>query len=85
MLLENPNPSDPQDAEVANMLLHEPDHFVVIAHDWAVRFAGAPLQQHLNTARFNGLARVTPRAEDERRYVPNNDLRCWKTYEKKLT
>ncbi|KAM0479500.1 hypothetical protein ACHAPX_004715 [Trichoderma viride] len=69
MLLENPNPSDPQDAEVANMLLTEPDAFVVMAHDWAVRYAGAPLQPRLNTARFNGLARVQPRSEDERSYL----------------
>lgn len=73
MLLENPNPSDPQDAEVANMLLTEPDAFVVMAHDWAVKYAGAPLQPRLNTARFNGLARVQPRGEDQRQYVPSND------------
>lgn len=78
MLLENPNPSDPQDAEVASMLLTEPDVFVVMAHDWAVKYAGAPQQTHLNTARFSGLARVPPQREDERRYVPSNDLRCWK-------
>lgn len=73
MLLENPNPSDPQDAEVANMLLYRPDSFVTMAHDWAVRFAGAPPQPQLNRARFNGLARVQW-AEDEGRYVPCYDL-----------
>ncbi|KAL7922217.1 ubiquitin-conjugating enzyme/RWD-like protein [Trichoderma austrokoningii] len=65
MLLENPNPSDPQDAEVANMLLSQPEQFVEMAHDWAMRYAGAPHQLKLNKTRFNGLARVRP---NERRY-----------------
>jgi ubiquitin-conjugating enzyme (huntingtin interacting protein 2) len=42
MLLEHPNPKDPQDAEVATMLLNRPEEFATIAHDWAVKYAGAP-------------------------------------------
>lgn len=42
MLLESPNPKDPQDAEVARMLLDDPGYFAIVAHDWAVRHAGAP-------------------------------------------
>ncbi|KAK0720252.1 ubiquitin-conjugating enzyme/RWD-like protein [Lasiosphaeris hirsuta] len=42
MLLESPNPKDPQDAEVARMLMDSPDEFAQKAHDWAVKFAGAP-------------------------------------------
>ncbi|KJR87681.1 ubiquitin-conjugating enzyme (huntingtin interacting protein 2) [Sporothrix schenckii 1099-18] len=41
MLLETPNASDPQDAEVASMLLGNPEQFKLVAHDWAVRYAGA--------------------------------------------
>ena len=42
MLLEFPNPKDPQDAEVARMLLDKPDVFATKAHEWAVKYAGAP-------------------------------------------
>jgi ubiquitin-conjugating enzyme (huntingtin interacting protein 2) len=42
MLLEFPNPKDPQDAEVAAMMISDPARFARVAHDWAVRFAGAP-------------------------------------------
>lgn len=45
MLLESPNPKDPQDAEVAKMMMDDPEYFAVVAHDWAVRHAGAPRRQ----------------------------------------
>ncbi|RKU44014.1 hypothetical protein DL546_003763 [Coniochaeta pulveracea] len=44
MLLEVPNPSDPQDAQVAAMMVEAPDAFNKKAHDWAVEYAGAPMQ-----------------------------------------
>jgi ubiquitin-conjugating enzyme (huntingtin interacting protein 2) len=40
-LLNSPEPSDPQDAEVANMLITRPDEFNHFARDWAQRYAGA--------------------------------------------
>ncbi len=42
MLLESPNPKDPQDAEVAKMMMEDEEYFKVVAHDWAVKHAGAP-------------------------------------------
>ncbi|CAK7265772.1 Ubiquitin-conjugating enzyme E2 1 [Sporothrix epigloea] len=42
LLLICPNPSDPQDAQVAKMMTDEPEFFKIVAHDWAVRYAGAP-------------------------------------------
>lgn len=42
MLLEGPNPKDPQDAEVAKMMMEDHEYFESVAHDWAVRYAGAP-------------------------------------------
>ena len=42
MLLESPNPKDPQDAEVAKMMMEQPVAFANKAHDWAVKYAGAP-------------------------------------------
>lgn len=45
MLLEAPNPKDPQDAEVAKMMMDDHEYFESVAHDWAVRYAGAPRTQ----------------------------------------
>ncbi|KAF6801199.1 ubiquitin-conjugating enzyme [Colletotrichum musicola] len=42
MLLEFPNPKDPQDAEVAKMMNDNPEGFARKAHEWAVKHAGAP-------------------------------------------
>lgn len=42
MLLECPNPKDPQDAEVAKMLVEDPERFALMAHEWAVKYAKAP-------------------------------------------
>lgn len=41
-LLSTPEPKDPQDAEVANMLLRQPEEFQRVARQWAVLYAGAP-------------------------------------------
>lgn len=45
MLLESPNPKDPQDAEVAKMMMDDPEYFAIVAHDWAVKYAGAPRRE----------------------------------------
>jgi Ubiquitin-protein ligase len=47
MLLESPNPKDPQDAEVAKMMLERPDEFARKAHEWAVQYAGAPRRDYI--------------------------------------
>jgi ubiquitin-conjugating enzyme (huntingtin interacting protein 2) len=44
-LLSTPEPKDPQDAEVANMLLRKPKEFERMAREWAINFAGAPKKQ----------------------------------------
>ncbi|TVY36205.1 Ubiquitin-conjugating enzyme E2 [Lachnellula occidentalis] len=41
-LLSTPEPKDPQDAEVASMLMNNPDQFQRIARDWAIKYAAAP-------------------------------------------
>lgn len=48
MLLESPNPKDPQDAEVAKMMMEQPNEFAQKAHDWAVKYAGAPRRDMLS-------------------------------------
>lgn len=40
-LLSSPEPKDPQDAEVAGMLLKNPEMFRWTAREWAVKYAGA--------------------------------------------
>lgn len=44
-LLSTPEPKDPQDAEVAGMLIRNPAEFEHVARDWAVKFAGAPKKE----------------------------------------
>ena len=41
-LLSTPEPKDPQDAEVATMLIKNPRQFNKVAREWAVQYAGAP-------------------------------------------
>ncbi|KAL1991633.1 hypothetical protein VTN49DRAFT_4941 [Thermomyces lanuginosus] len=41
-LLCTPEPKDPQDAEVAEMLLKRPKEFERVARQWAIKYAGAP-------------------------------------------
>lgn len=41
-LLASPEPKDPQDAEVAGMLLKNPKEFAEVARKWAVQYADAP-------------------------------------------
>ncbi|KAF2755858.1 hypothetical protein EJ05DRAFT_454961 [Pseudovirgaria hyperparasitica] len=40
-LLSTPEPKDPQDAEVAAMLIRQPEEFKHKAMEWAVKYAGA--------------------------------------------
>ena len=41
-LLASPEPKDPQDAEVAKMMLNSPAEFKHKAREWAIKYAGAP-------------------------------------------
>ena len=44
-LLSTPEAKDPQDAEVATMLLKNPKEFARVAAEWAVKYANAPKRQ----------------------------------------
>jgi len=74
MLLESPNPKDPQDAEVARMMMENPAAFAQKAHDWAVRFAGAPRKDDLMTS-YQTTVQATPQPDlnDPNRYVFSYD------------
>lgn len=41
-LLASPEPKDPQDAEVASMMIKDPKGYEFQARQWAVQYAGAP-------------------------------------------
>jgi ubiquitin-conjugating enzyme (huntingtin interacting protein 2) len=41
-LLSTPEPKDPQDAEVASMLMKNPEQFQRVAREWAIKHASAP-------------------------------------------
>jgi ubiquitin-conjugating enzyme (huntingtin interacting protein 2) len=41
-LLSTPEPKDPQDAQVASMLIYRPEEFNHVAREWAQRYASAP-------------------------------------------
>ncbi|RYP40917.1 hypothetical protein DL767_001398 [Monosporascus sp. MG133] len=76
-LFESPEPKDPQDAEVAKMMMSDPPAFNKKAHEWAVQFAGArrnPAFQSV-TPRSGAGAASTSHAVDESRYQGyNKDL-----------
>ncbi|KAL8729692.1 MAG: hypothetical protein Q9181_004905 [Wetmoreana brouardii] len=44
-LLSTPEPKDPQDAEVAGMLIRNPKEFERVAQEWAVKYAKAPRRE----------------------------------------
>ena len=41
-LLASPEPKDPQDAEVARMMISKPKEFEHVAREWAIKYASAP-------------------------------------------
>lgn len=69
MLLEVPNAKDPQDAEVAKMLLENPKGFALKANEWAVKYAGAPPAHaaQLDLSKFQTIGTRAP--VDESRFV----------------
>lgn len=72
MLLESPNPQDPQDGEVARMMLDDPEYFAIMAHDWAVKYAGAPRREV--PADQYVRKEVEKKADDPSRYVSSGIL-----------
>ncbi len=69
MLLESPNPKDPQDAQVAKMMMEEPEYFKLMAHDWAVKHAGAPRTMPRPSEHSRKALAVEKPADDPQRYV----------------
>ncbi|KAF1346772.1 ubiquitin-conjugating enzyme/RWD-like protein [Delphinella strobiligena] len=70
-LLSSPEPKDPQDAEVARMLLTNPREFAHVAREWAIRHAGAPVaapgQSGSGAEGSGGVTEETLRKKDEQK------------------
>ena len=68
-LLSSPEPKDPQDAEVASMLIRHPEDFKHKAREWAQRYANAPkpLPGSAKTGASTSGAEETPAAKQQRR------------------
>ncbi|KAI4862840.1 ubiquitin-conjugating enzyme/RWD-like protein [Hypoxylon rubiginosum] len=74
-LFESPEPKDPQDAEVAKMMINDREAFNKKAHEWAVLHAGAPRNANFQSVQPRTF--VTPQQQqiDDSRYQGyNKDL-----------
>ncbi|KAF5019096.1 hypothetical protein F66182_8909 [Fusarium sp. NRRL 66182] len=68
MLLEFPNPADPQDAEVAKMMIDDPERYALMAHEWAVQHAGAP-RREIDLSKWRKEGTPAPAKDDNARYM----------------
>ncbi|KAI1138415.1 ubiquitin-conjugating enzyme/RWD-like protein [Hypoxylon sp. FL0543] len=72
-LFESPEPKDPQDAEVAKMMINDREAFNKKAHEWAVLYAGAPRNPNFQSVQSRTPA--APKEVDDSRYQGyNKDL-----------
>ncbi|KAI0398090.1 putative ubiquitin carrier protein [Xylariaceae sp. FL0594] len=71
-LLESPEPKDPQDAEVAKMLLNDPEAFNRKARQWAIMYANAPQNGSFQSVRPRSGINPQALANDESRYQGYN-------------
>lgn len=74
-LLSTPEPKDPQDAEVASMMMQNPERFEQIAREWAIKHASAPKQTNWDISSAKAApaskpksAKVLSREEEMKRY-----------------
>lgn len=68
-LFESPEPKDPQDAEVAKMMMTDPPAFNKKAHEWAVQHASAPRNPTFQSVQPRSGIQQASQAIDESRYV----------------
>ncbi|KAI0828754.1 ubiquitin-conjugating enzyme/RWD-like protein [Hypoxylon sp. FL0890] len=72
-LFESPEPKDPQDAEVAKMMINDREAFNKKAHEWAVLYASAPRNPNFQSVQPRTPA--APKQVDDSRYQGyNKDL-----------
>lgn len=70
-LLASPEPKDPQDAEVAGMLLKNKDEFEHVAHEWAIKHAGAPSKDKAESSGGATAEDVLKKAQEAKKGGPD--------------
>ncbi|KAJ5099858.1 hypothetical protein N7532_006859 [Penicillium argentinense] len=74
-LLSTPEPKDPQDAEVAKMMMNTPAEFARVARKWTVLYAGAPPKPDEETQDAVASTQVATEEDNLARYQGyNKDL-----------
>lgn len=68
-LFESPEPKDPQDAEVAKMMMTDLPAFNKKAHEWAVQYAGAIRNPRFQSVQPRSGISQAPQEVDQNRYV----------------
>jgi len=54
------------------MMLESPERFAVMAHEWAVKYAGAP-RQEVDLSQYRQEGTPAPPKDDNARYVTNTN------------
>jgi ubiquitin-conjugating enzyme (huntingtin interacting protein 2) len=83
-LLSTPEPKDPQDAEVASMLLKNPAEFEHVAREWAVKHAGAPKRECAEGSGGATAASIKRKAQQAKEKDEKAKLAAYHGYNKDL-
>lgn len=78
-LLSTPEPKDPQDAEVASMLMNDPAQFQQVAREWAIKHANAP-----KNVNWKSTATPSSAAKPKVQRSREEELRRYQGYNKDL-
>lgn len=79
-LLSTPEPKDPQDAEVAGMMIRNLAEFEHVAREWAVRYAGAPKKEIAEGSGGATAESIKRKAQQARKEEQKNKLAAYVTY-----
>lgn len=83
-LLSTPEPKDPQDAEVAGMLIRNPAEFEHVARDWAVKYAGAPKREIAEGSGGATAESIKKKAQQAKENEEKSKLAAYHGYNKDL-
>ncbi|KAF2630374.1 hypothetical protein BU25DRAFT_408328 [Macroventuria anomochaeta] len=83
-LLSTPEPKDPQDAEVASMLIRNPAEFEHKAREWAVKYAGAPKKEMAEGSGGATAESITKKRQEAKHNEEKVKLAAYHGYNKDL-
>ncbi|KAJ8104541.1 hypothetical protein OPT61_g10703 [Boeremia exigua] len=83
-LLSTPEPKDPQDAEVASMLIRNPAEFEHKAREWSVKFAGAPKKEIAEGSGGATAESITRKRQEARQNEEKVKMAAYHGYNKDL-